>query len=179
MVTVATDVTCGIKAVLSWKRDKLMTGVPMTHSELYWPNAGASGSQPKSCVLGCYRQRSRSAEGKFASPVYPCRASSQSSKLVSGLTLHACSFPITDVVSPAKCVRASVSLPVFFRPMTVPSSKDERVPFAGVCADDLLFTKWTETGFTSTIPDRVRLLREPWARSEVWCWHRLPLDNGH
>ncbi|KAL6780932.1 hypothetical protein ACKKBG_A09070 [Auxenochlorella protothecoides x Auxenochlorella symbiontica] len=100
VVTVATDVTCGIKAVLSWKRDKLMTGVPMTHSELYWPNA--------------------------------------------------------DVVSPAKCVRASVSLPVFFRPMTVPSSKDERVPFAGVCADDLLFTKWTETGFTSTIPDRVR-----------------------
>lgn len=60
-----------------------------------------------------------------------------------------------DSESPAACVRASVSIPIFFQPYIVPADPALALPGAGVPANTLPNSKWSEVGFDATIPDRV------------------------
>ncbi|KAL6781687.1 hypothetical protein ACKKBF_B09060 [Auxenochlorella protothecoides x Auxenochlorella symbiontica] len=61
-----------------------------------------------------------------------------------------------DSESPAACVRASVSIPIFFQPYIVPADPALALPGAGVPANTLPNSKWSEVGFDATIPDRVQ-----------------------
>ncbi|KAL6780927.1 hypothetical protein ACKKBG_A09065 [Auxenochlorella protothecoides x Auxenochlorella symbiontica] len=60
-----------------------------------------------------------------------------------------------DSEKAAQCVRASVSIPVFFQPKIVPAEKGKTIPNAGELAKPLK-NKWETVGFSTTIPDQVR-----------------------
>lgn len=155
MVAVAADITTGSKANLSWKRDPAVTSSPITHSELYWANPGGCRDCPGWC---CWVQRRMvwHSKGTLVAWAVERRCPPMQDVAIINPSTILSLFLLTDVEKAAQCVRASVSMPAFFQPKVVPAEKGKKIPNAKTAANSLN-NKWETVGFSTKIPDKVRL----------------------